>query len=307
MALRLVPAALASAVLLAGCGAWPGNDRASDVDPGAAPAGGEIAPRCTELDEPTSLLDAVGLGFVADEVAALGLGPVADAVAAEMEGAGQPLDPGRIYAVGVDESLRRVSVQVVAGDQGRLAELTRRHGAEDLCFGFYHPPQPPGPDGPVVPLAKVDEVRPSRRGRDTQWPGSALVEIAFDASTAERAWAENVPPGLPDRDGAPAQPGIYRRLHEVDFATQTVIVWSASQSRSCPGWLADLDTERHVVALHPEHLGPVCDDDGGTYRMLLAVDRDRLPEPGDLPVPGDLRSESVAGVPDARVVAYPSS
>lgn len=299
---RLMTAALASAVLLAGCGAWPGSDRASDVDPGSSPGGHEIAPRCTKLDEPTSPFDAVGLGSAADEVATMGLGSVADEVATEAQGAGQPPKPGRIYAVSVDSSLRRVSVQVVAGDQGRLAELTRRYGAEDLCFGFYHPPQPPDPDGPVLPLAKIGEVQPSLREREAEWTGFALVEIAFDASTAERAWAENVPPGLPDRDGVPAQPGIYHRLDEIDFATQAVIVWSAVQSRNCPGWLADLDTAgRHVVKLERERLGPVCDDDGDRYRMLLAVDRDRLPEPSDLPL------DTVEGVPDARVVSYPSS
>lgn len=137
-----------------------------------------------------------------------------------------------MYAVSVDESRRRVSVQVVAGDRGRLAELTQGYDAGDLCFGPYHPPQPPGPEGPVLPLAKIDELQPSRREREAEWTRFALAEIAFDAATAKRVWAE--------------------------------------------------------------HLGPVCTDDGDRYRMLLAVDRDRLPEPSDLPL------DTVEGVPDAR-------
>lgn len=67
---RLVSAALAPVVLLAGCAAWPGSDRGSGTGLSSSPAGGEIVPRCNKLDEPTTPLDAIGLGFMAVAVAA---------------------------------------------------------------------------------------------------------------------------------------------------------------------------------------------------------------------------------------------
>lgn len=78
------------------------------------------------------------------------------------------------------------------------------------------------------------------------------------------------------------------------------MVWSSGESGSCPGWLADVrtDTDGTVHLERDSAGGPICTGDYNPYRMMLAVDRDRLPPRDALP------TDDVAGPADARVRAY---
>jgi hypothetical protein len=143
----------------------------------------------------------------------------------------------------------------------------------------------------IIPLAKAAGWRDGFGEADNV---NGVIEIAFDADTAERAWRDNVPADLPEGDGVPAEPAIYHQLDWVDFEEQAVVVWSSGESGTCPAWLADVDTgadgrvevEVSDTAQLAEARGgaPVmCTMDYRPYRMVLAVDRDRLPDPDDLP------------------------
>lgn len=131
-----------------------------------------------------------------------------------------------------------------------------------------------------------------------------VAEVAFDRESAERAWADNVPDGLPEGSGDAEAPGIYGDLDDVDFDTQVVVVWSSGQSGSCAEWIDDIDTtDDGVVTIERGvDVGPTegCTDDYNPYRTVLAVDRDRLPDEGELP------TNVVEGVPNSSVVVYPS-
>lgn len=158
----------------------------------------------------------------------------------------------------------------------------------------------PAQEAPVRALAKTDGFRDGLEFEDVPW---ALLEVAGDRATAERAWAENVPADLPERDGRPARSGRYGSLDDVDFDRQVLVVWHAGQSGTCPAWLQDVRTDRegvHVTldSTASEHEG--CTDDYRGYRMVLAVDRDRLPDPADL------ADRELHGVPDGRIRAYPA-
>jgi hypothetical protein len=134
----------------------------------------------------------------------------------------------------------------------------------------------------------------------------ALVEIAFDQETAERAWEQNVPDGLAQRSGAPEEDGHYGALEGVNFDTHAVLVWSAGQSGSCPGWLAGIDTDdAGVVEVTTGVRGDVCTDDYNAYRMVVAVERDRLPDPAWLPVT-DVLIDGQALAASSLVDAYPA-
>jgi hypothetical protein len=157
-------------------------------------------------------------------------------------------------------------------------------------------------EGPVVVLAKAAGWRD-----DLPSPGSpfALLEIAYDADTAARAWRENVPSGAARTAGDaadPADPGLFGDLETLDLGRRALVVWSAGESGTCPAWLADVETSaaRRVRVTVVADAGP-CTMDYRPYRMLLAVDRDRLPGPDELPM------TDVDGVPDAEVRAYPAA
>jgi hypothetical protein len=155
------------------------------------------------------------------------------------------------------------------------------------------------------PLAKADGWREGLVERfDGDMP-FALVEIAFDRATAELAWAENVPDGLPRRDGRPEQPGRYGDLDAVDFSTHAVVVWSSGQSGTCPAWLADISTRDDAVEIHTAQSGQICTDDYRPYRMLLAVERDRLPDPDEFPVSNVIVDGRSGGSP-SLVDRYPA-
>jgi nucleotide-binding universal stress UspA family protein len=201
--------------------------------------------------------------------------------------------PGTIVGSGIMPQIGRVSLGVVGGDGAALAALTARYGADRICLHTYELPAPMDPGGPVRPLAKASGWRDDGLLGDS----SALVEIAYDRETAERAWDENVPEGLPEREGDPVEDGLYGTLDDVDFERQAVVVWSAGQSGSCPGWLADIETSGDEVrAEHGSAGAGACTDDYNPYRMVLAVDLDRLPPPGDLPLPPPTETPTGAAV-----------
>jgi hypothetical protein len=155
----------------------------------------------------------------------------------------------------------------------------------------------------VVPLAKVEGWRSGFEHAEMPF---AVMEIAQDADTAELAWRENVPDGLPPGEGVPDEFGLYGDLAAVDFDRQAVVVWSSGESGTCPAWLFDVRTrddgaveleQRDTTSLVEEDV--MCTMDYRPYRMVLAVDRDLLPDAAELP------TEDVHGVPDARVTSYP--
>jgi hypothetical protein len=141
----------------------------------------------------------------------------------------------------------------------------------------------------ISPLAKFDG------WRDGPWDDNApfaILEIAYDRATAERAWKENVPASLSRGSGMPEQAGLYGSVDDVNFESQAVVVWSSGQSGSCPEWLSDVRTGDGRVEVETTVGAQVagqadepiaCTSDYGTYGMILAVARDRLPHPSDLP------------------------
>lgn len=224
----------------------------------------------------------VGADYTMDELEALHAEVGRDVAEARERGGGDPYrpPPGTIVGWGITGQFGRVTLDVVGGDDAALAAVTERYGADRVCLNVHELPEPMDPEGPVGPLAKVS----GWRDRDLLGEAYALVEIADDRETAERAWEENVPAGLPEREGDPTEEGVYGSLDAVDFERQAVVVWSAGQSGSCPGWLADIEVVDGRVAVEHGTAGAgACTADYNPYRMVLAVDRDRLPEAADLP------------------------
>jgi hypothetical protein len=130
-------------------------------------------------------------------------------------------------------------------------------------------------DPALVPLAKAEGWTIPFRSRNRE---NAVIEIAYDRTTAEHAWNERLPGDL--AAGAGIGPGVYGSLDDVDFEAQAVIVWSHGDS-GCVEWLANIDTIDGMI--HVE-LGEVADDCTEDYQMLIAVERDRLPSPERLPM-----------------------
>ena len=204
-------------------------------------------------------------------------------------------EPGAVHGGGADVMANRTRVSVFDPDEQRLAELTELFGATTICFEIEDPPEPL-PEG-VEPLAKASDWRDDLGDVATPF---AIIEVADDRESAERAWSDNVPDDLDARDDElPAEPGVYGDLETVDFDEQTVIVWSSGQSGSCPGWLSDISSDDGAVTVEVGATQQMCTDDYNPYRMVLAVDRDRLPPVEDLP------HEEIDGVPDGEIRAYP--
>jgi hypothetical protein len=155
----------------------------------------------------------------------------------------------------------------------------------------------------VVVLAKADGWRSALN--DTKAIDYfTIAEVAYDEATARAAWDDTVPADLPERDGEPHEPGRYGDLADVDFREQAVVVYSAGQSGTCPAWVSDLVFEDGTVEVTEDgHTpGDACTDDYRAYRLVLAVDRERLPPPEALPteqvlVDGYDRPAVVAGYP----------
>ncbi|QBI21303.1 hypothetical protein ER308_18155 [Egibacter rhizosphaerae] len=216
----------------------------------------------------------------------------------EQHEAGADQAPGAIVGTGSGERENRVSVDILDGDEETVADLSREFGADRICVNVLDPPEGPAPDGPVRPLAKVEGWRD---GLDPHADPFALLEVAWDRETAETAWANNVPDDL--EAGAPdeGEPGRYDDLDAVDFDDEALLVWSSGESGSCPGWLADVatDGDGDLEVTRDSFGAGACTDDYNPYRMVLAVDRDRLPDPEALP------GELVGDVPDGVADAYP--
>ena len=165
----------------------------------------------------------------------------------------------------------------------------------------------PAADDGVVVLAKAAGWRDGLQ--EAAAHPYILMEVATSADSAEQAWADNVPTTLTEADGDPADPGVYETLEAVDLDRQAVVVFSSGESGTCPAWVRSLSTTGgrvEVVLASTAGEGQACTDDFRPYRLVLAVDLDRLPSPDELPVDAiDVPSENLAGV-DGRVATYPA-
>ncbi len=162
-----------------------------------------------------------------------------------------------------------------------------------------------GADRSVEVLAKAEGWRAGLA--DAAGQPHMLLEVAADAELAQRAWDDNVPDSLVEADGEPDQPGIYADLDDVDLDQKVVVVLSSGESSTCPVWVEDLSTvddhlEVMLASVAPADQG--CTDDYQPYRLVLAVDRDRLPVDA-LPIERiDVPSENLLDV-QGRAVVYP--
>lgn len=82
-------------------------------------------------------------------------------------------------------------------------------------------------------------------------------------------------------------------------------MWHSGESGSCPGWLAGIDSGDGSVTIELGEYSPhdVCTEDYNPYRMVLALDRDVLPEEEQLPTEDVVIGETID---DGRVTAYPA-
>lgn len=204
-------------------------------------------------------------------------------------------EPGAIEAVGVALMENRTFIDIVDPDDDRLAELSDTYGASAICFAIAPGPQDPAES--VVTLAKDSGWRDGFE--DDGAAPFATLEVAYDRETAEVAWDENVDDTTPRDDELPADPGLYGDLDDVDFEEQVLVVWSSGQSGSCPAWLADVDTTDGIVQVEIGQLGNACDADYNPYRLVVAVDRQLLPEPDAID------SSQLDVVADGEIRAYP--
>ncbi len=156
----------------------------------------------------------------------------------------------------------------------------------------------------VTVLAKADGWRDALSTDESMGGYYAIAEVAYDEESARTAWRDAVPADLPEREGEPRESGRYGDVEAIDFDRQVLVVYSSGQSGACPGWLADIAVDDGTVEfIEGRHMpGDGCTDDYNAYRLVLAVDRDRLPPSGDLPTEQVLvDGNDLAGL----VVAYP--
>ena len=205
-------------------------------------------------------------------------------------------EAGAVTSVGVQVMINRTVIGVFDPDEQRLAELSDAYGATAICFEIDVASGPPS--DAIETLAKSSGWREGLA--ETHGSAFAVVEVAYDRDSAEAAWRDNVPDDLAARDDErPAEPGVYGGLDTVDFDRQVVVVWSSGESSGCPAWLADIDSTDgtiHVQEGATAHME--CPSDYNPYRLVLAVDRDRLPTADELP------SAKFEGVPNGKVRAY---
>jgi hypothetical protein len=190
--------------------------------------------------------------------------------------------PGDVVGSGIRTDRGVVTVEVVGGDGAVLGDLAAQLDHPAICFEVLDPPPTYDVDGAVRTLATVTGWRD---GLDH--PGYGLLEIASDRETGERAFAENVPDGLARGGGSEVwDPGLHADLSSVDWDREAIVVWSAGRSGSCPEWVSDVTVEGGTVRVRTASPSQgACTSDYNAYRAVLAVDRDRLPEAGDLPMP----------------------
>lgn len=193
------------------------------------------------------------------------------------------IPPGAIVGTGQMVIENRLSVTATHGDDAAVAVALEGIDPDLVCVEILDPEPTYDPDGPVRTLAITSGWRDDQLlGVD----GYALLEIAHDRETGERAFADNVPEGLtPSEDGPPAD-GLHAGLDTVDWGREVVVVWSAGRSGSCPEWVDDVTwdgADLEVVTVAPGDLVG-CTADYNAYRTVLAVPRDRVPPPEALPV-----------------------
>ena len=207
-------------------------------------------------------------------------------------------ESGAVTSVGAQVMINRVTIGVFEPDEQRLAELSETYGATAICFEIDVASGPPSEA--IETLAKASGWREGLA--EEHGSAFAVVEVAYDRDTAEAAWRDNVPADLESRDDElPAEPGVYGGLDEVDFDRQVVVVWSSGESGGCPGWLADIDSTDGTIRVHEGAVAQMaCPSDYNPYRLVLAVDRDRLPTGDELP------SAQLEVVPDGKVRTYPA-
>lgn len=217
-----------------------------------------------------------------------------DRIGQEQTGADD--EPGAIWSSGAQVMINRVTVGVFDPDDERLTELSDEYGATAICFEIEDAPSPPG-EG-IQTLAKASGWRD---GLAEEFDVFGVFEVAYDRATAQAAWRDNVPDDLDARDDElPAEPGVYGDLDDVDFDREAVVVWSSGES-SCREWLVGIDTTDDGIVVEREGPGGACPSDYNPYRMVLVVDRDRLP------LVDELASAQLDGVPDGVVRVYPAA
>ncbi len=167
-----------------------------------------------------------------------------------------------------------------------------------------------GPDEPAAPTAAEITVLAKAEGWRDGLQESAghpylWIEVAADPDRAQQAWEENVPAGLADGEGPPAEPGLYVPLEDVDLDTHALIVVSSGESGTCPAWVDDLRVLDGRVEVDLDTVDEqACTDDFNPYRLVLAMDRDLLPAIDDLPISTiDVPSENLTDVA-GEMVAY---
>lgn len=211
---------------------------------------------------------------------------------------GSDREPGAIWSSGTHVMINRVTVGIFDPDDDRLAELSDEYGATAICFEIDEAPSPPAAG--IETLAKATGWRDGLA--DELGMAFAVFEVAYDRETAEAAWRDSVPGDLDVlSDAMPAEAGVYGDLDDVDFEQQAVVVWSSGESGSCPEWLAGIEHASGTIMVEAE--GPVgdCTSDYNPYRLVLVVDRERLP------AVEELAAAQLEGVPDGVVRIYPAA
>ena len=135
-----------------------------------------------------------------------------------------------------------------------------------------------GQRGPAKTLAKGYEMPAGGANDDVS------LELAVDRDTAALLWDEHVSDDLPRGRGQPFSEGIYGDLDSVDFDRQVVALWWGTEA-TCPQAVTDVQSpDSATVELHTTEEDHACLDIGIPFRMVLALDRDHLPDLSDLPV-----------------------
>ncbi len=170
----------------------------------------------------------------------------------------------------------------------------------------------PEPDSGVQILAKADGWVVSQAAIG---PFYAVVEVAYDEIAAAQAWENNVPADLAQRSGDPARPGLYGGLEDIDFDREALVVYSSGQSGTCPEWVTGIEfTTEGVVQItttfKSDAVAPggvlACTADYVPYRIVLAIDRDKLPPISALPTTRVLiNGEQLGG--GGLVTTYPAA
>ncbi|MFA9443790.1 hypothetical protein [Egicoccus sp. AB-alg6-2] len=193
---------------------------------------------------------------------------------------GEPV-PGLLTSSGLDVMRNRVALGLYDPPPERLEQLSDDHGADAICFEIQEPPPPPS--RAATTLAKLDgwgQGPPS----EPRW---GFLEIAWDEDAAAELWDLHVGDRTPDTDDdPPATGGVYGELDQVASERQALAVYFGGESGSCPAYVISVTTvDAGYVAVDEGAVGAgACTDDFNPYRVVLAVDRDRLPDADDLPL-----------------------